>query len=325
MSFQLHCSFCNITIPEAHGVHHLNGQEHAANASHAVTRTHKISRASRALGVPMLRVYSYREYTNFLPLYVWKEAEVEKALSSLMAYRMGGPLGFDLEWESEGGVPRRVALVQLSTVHVVVLIQVSAMRVFPARLLEILGNPHILKLGVGVLDDAKRLYQDYGVCSNNLIDLCHYARSTDPDFLARNGKRQVGLAEIVARYLYRALEKGPVRMSHWEDRLSFEQAEYAANDAHSAVQAFHAMQARLNYQTIKSLNATNFTYNWDSARPASAKKAASVPVMRSGVLVAAATAWTCYSCGVTMALESKNEHLVGPDHLAHLVRKGMSL
>lgn len=41
---------------------------------------------------------------------------------------MGGPLGFDLEWESEGGVPRRVALVQLSTVHVVVLIQVSAMR-----------------------------------------------------------------------------------------------------------------------------------------------------------------------------------------------------
>ena len=41
---------------------------------------------------------------------------------------MEGPLGFDLEWESEGGTPRRVALVQLSTVHVVVLIQVSAMR-----------------------------------------------------------------------------------------------------------------------------------------------------------------------------------------------------
>ena len=44
---------------------------------------------------------------------------------------MGGPLGFDLEWESEGGTPRRVALVQLSTAHVVVLIQVSAMRGTP--------------------------------------------------------------------------------------------------------------------------------------------------------------------------------------------------
>lgn len=76
-----------------------------------------------------------------------------------------------------------------------------------------------------VLDDAKRLYQDYGVRSRNLIDLCNYAKATDPDLLARSGRRQVGLAEIIARYLYRVLEKGPVRTSHWEDRLSFEQAE----------------------------------------------------------------------------------------------------
>ncbi|KZV69562.1 ribonuclease H-like protein [Peniophora sp. CONT] len=303
-------------MDEVYGVNHLNGSTHALNAEHIIERN-KTSPFARPLGIPLLRVYSYREFTNFLPLYVWREAEVDRALHSLMAYRMGGPLGFDLEWESEGGVPRRVALVQLSVMHVIVLIQVSAMRAFPAYLKGILEDPHVPKLGVGVLDDARRLYQDFGIHTHNLIDLCNYARATDTEFRARNGKRTVGLAEIVARYLYRALEKGPVRTSHWEDRLSFEQAEYAANDAHSALQAFHAMNARLSWATLNSLNTTDYTFDWNS-----------VPVKKTPttrVRKPAATDWTCHSCGVTILAGLKNEHLVGPDHLAQLVRKGMAL
>ena len=69
--------------------------------------------------------------------------------------------------------------------------------------------------------------QDYGVKTRSVVDLCHYARAADEEFRARNGKRSVGLAEIVARYLYRALDKGPVRTSRWEDPLSFQQAECA--------------------------------------------------------------------------------------------------
>ncbi|KZV69564.1 ribonuclease H-like protein [Peniophora sp. CONT] len=313
----IRCTVCNITMDEVDGFDHLNGSTHALNIELILKRS-KASSFAQPLGrVPLLRVYSYREFTNFLPLYVWKEAEVDRALHSLMEYRIGGPLGFDLEWESEGGVPRRVALVQLSVMHVVVLIQVSAMRAFPAQLKGILEDPQVPKLGVGVLDDARRLNQDFGIRTHNLIDLCDYARATDTDFRVRNGKRTVGLAEIVARYLYRALEKGPVRTSHWEGRLSFEQAEYAANDAHSALQAFHAMNARLSWAAINSLTATDYTFDWDSVP---VKKAPAIRMRKPWV-----TDWSCLSCRVTMPASLKNEHLDGPDHFAQLVLKSMAL
>ena len=163
MSYQVRCTICNITIPEVYGISHLNDQTHADNASQAITRYRKVSHNGQHLGIPLLRVYTYREYTNFLPLYIWREEEVDQALNSLMAYRsvafakvevtwpiltlvirMGGPLGFDLEWESEGGVPRRVALVQLSTIHVIVLIHVSAMRGVCRRSVDNITANHIL-------------------------------------------------------------------------------------------------------------------------------------------------------------------------------------
>ena len=73
------------------------------------------------------------------------------------------------------------------------------------------------------------------------------------------------------------------------------------------------MNARMSMQTLNRLNDTEFTFSWNSVV---VKTKASVS--RSNVLVAAASAWTCDSCGVAIPTAQKNEHLVGPDHLAHV-------
>lgn len=81
----------------------------------------------------------------------------------------------------------------------------------------------------------------------------------------------------------------------------------AANDAHSAVQAYHAMNARLTFSALSTVDAADYTFAWNSVEAPSRR-----------VRNIQATSWMCESCGVTLAADMKNDHLVGPDHLAQV-------
>ena len=86
MSDQLRCITCKENVTSHHALPHLYSQTHAENEAKAAARS-QASGIARPVGSPLIPVYTYREYTNFLPLYVWKESEVDRALHSLMAYR----------------------------------------------------------------------------------------------------------------------------------------------------------------------------------------------------------------------------------------------
>ena len=75
------------------------------------------------------------------------------------------------------------------------------------------------------------------------------------------------------------------------------------------------MNARMSMQTLNRLNDPEFTFSWNTVVVKT-----KAPISRSGVLVTAASAWNCDSCGVTIPIAQKNEHLVGPDHLAQVRR-----
>ncbi|KDQ54772.1 hypothetical protein JAAARDRAFT_196177 [Jaapia argillacea MUCL 33604] len=159
--------------------------------------------------------------------------EVELLLTSGHAL-----LGFDIEWKPnyvKGEQENPVALIQLAAIDTILLIQVSAMASFPDRLRELLGRPDIVKAGVGIRYDCKKLYLNHAVHTRGCVDLSLLARSVDNARWKGKYSEPIGLARLVETYEQRALPKGKVQRSNWERLLNDQQQDYAANDAHSAL------------------------------------------------------------------------------------------
>ncbi|KAH9845980.1 hypothetical protein C2E23DRAFT_891315 [Lenzites betulinus] len=53
------------------------------------------------------------------------------------------------------------------------------MNTFPERLRELLADETVVKAGVGIQEDCKKLYSDYGVDTRNCVDLSLLARTVD--------------------------------------------------------------------------------------------------------------------------------------------------
>jgi len=184
--------------------------------------------------------------TNPAPLYSWQARSASTRLvyirdnrkADLEVVKLQGPLGFDLEWRPnviKGQVENPVALVQLSDMNTILLIQVSAMAEFPRKLKQLLGNPLIVKAGVGVQYDCKKLYADWNVTVRNCVDLSLMARCVDKTRWKGRYTDPIGLARLVETYEGYSLPKEKVQRSNWEAQLSKIQQDYAANDAHSAL------------------------------------------------------------------------------------------
>ncbi|KAI0037019.1 ribonuclease H-like domain-containing protein [Vararia minispora EC-137] len=193
-------------------------------------------------------MYSYQEYIPRPPVvYVRREEEVNEVLEDL-----SGPLGFDLEWKVINKNGHRVgcpaALVQISDGSIILLIQVTAMERIPS----------IPKLGVNIRNDALKLYRDYGIVARNIVELGALGCAVDPRFASIYDRSIVALAKVVAFYLHRSLDKGPVRTSDWERELTKDQIVYAANDAHCAVMVYRRIMAIARASKVK-LHPSTFT------------------------------------------------------------------
>ncbi|KAF9014995.1 ribonuclease H-like domain-containing protein [Cyathus striatus] len=157
---------------------------------------------------PITALYSYKTNCPQAQLYYVRYVDAANRAITLLC---NGPVGFDLEWKPnfvKGAQENPVALVQLATHQVVVLIQVSAMKEFPEKLKEFLENPDIVKAGVAI---------------------------------QRQYKNPIGLSKLLEHYEKLSLKKGKTTRSNWENQLSYVQQEYAANDAHAGYTIYNRL------------------------------------------------------------------------------------
>ncbi|CAE6525389.1 unnamed protein product [Rhizoctonia solani] len=202
---------------------------------------------------PMKRTGA-REFTNSssagsssttLPPFLWREHatpgtevkylrttnEVDVALKSAK-----GPFGFDIEWKPsfvKGRPEAPIALLQLARPDQIFLIQLTAMKSFPSKLRDVLEDYEVVKAGVGIAGDAKKLWRDYGVSLLGAVELSKLARVSDPPRWAASKRGElIGLARLVETYRsHRMMKSTKVQLSNWELPLGPKQIEYAASDA----------------------------------------------------------------------------------------------
>ena len=76
-------------------------------------------------------------------------------------------LGLDAEWVRNG----KVALVQLSSrSDRAVLVRMKSIESLPRGMLRLLESDDVFKIGVGIMQDAKRLWRDHGVLVRGCVD-----------------------------------------------------------------------------------------------------------------------------------------------------------
>ncbi|SJL05889.1 uncharacterized protein ARMOST_09225 [Armillaria ostoyae] len=170
------------------------------------------------------------------PHYITDAATADVLIARHLEHHVGH-VGFDLEWKPSfvrGARENPVALVQIATKTEVFLFQLSAMFAVPSSLKNFLEDSSIIKVGVGIQNDAKKLYQDHRLSVRSCVDLSMFARSVDNASWKGPFKNPIGLARLVSTYLGFELSKGSITRSNWEARpLSLAQLRYAANDAHA--------------------------------------------------------------------------------------------
>ncbi|KAK0465286.1 ribonuclease H-like domain-containing protein [Desarmillaria tabescens] len=151
------------------------------------------------------------------PHYITTVAAADAVIARHLEHYVGH-VGFDLEWKPSfvrGARENPVALVQIATETEVFLFQLSAMSTVPSSLQRFLEKNSVLKVGVGIQHDVKKLFDDYRFSVLSCVDLSMFAR-------------------LVSTYLGYTLSKGHITRSNWEAYpLSSAQIRYAANDAHA--------------------------------------------------------------------------------------------
>ncbi|CAE6470963.1 unnamed protein product [Rhizoctonia solani] len=96
--------------------------------------------------------------------------------------RWRGVVGFDMEWTVGFGMAaRKTGLIQLSDTKTILLIQISAMESFPHKLKDLITSATILKVGVNIEADMKKLCRDFGssYAARGVLELSHLARAVD--------------------------------------------------------------------------------------------------------------------------------------------------
>ncbi|TDL28801.1 ribonuclease H-like protein [Rickenella mellea] len=186
--------------------------------------------------------YSWRKNSTTGSLIYLRDHELANHELSTLNARI---VGFDLEWKPKfykGGVENPVAVVQLATDDKILLIQVSAMKIeFPEQLVALLRDKDIIKAGVNIAGDLRKLYNDYHVSARSCVELSYMARWVDPQWTGQYSNL-IGLARLVQAYEQCTLPKGRVQLSNWEALLNDIQQEYAANDAHAGLKVYRKLQ-----------------------------------------------------------------------------------
>jgi ribonuclease D len=154
--------------------------------------------------------------------------------------RRAGHVGFDTESKPmfvAGGEQTGPHIVQFATAEHAFIVHTEAPETadFLRAMLE---SDAIAKVGFGIVSDRVPLHRKLGVQLSGGVDVSHMVR--------RLGfKQAVGLKVAVAVVLGQRMPKSKkVTTSNWATRkLSPQQLQYAANDAHASLLVYRALQA----------------------------------------------------------------------------------
>ncbi len=129
----------------------------------------------------------------------------------------------------------------------------------PSELRDLLAAPHIVKLGVGIHEDFKRLHEDYGVECRGYLDLRSLALQHHRAGLAHGGDSPApmprGLQSLAAHVGINLDKAHSVRVSDWEAlELTTEQVRYAAEDALAALLVWQRLALRSYAQDSSGLH-----------------------------------------------------------------------
>lgn len=163
-------------------------------------------------------------------------------------------VGFDCEWAQSYGRPRgreqrKISLIQIATENMIILIRIKAIaskRAIPPNLLSFLRSRAIIKCGVGIEGDAKKLRNDYGIELNGYVDLNNVLVR---EYGARDQQitdyQMIGLKRMAQMILQREMPwKKKVNHKKWESRkLSPKQIQYACDDALVAYLIFQRLRS----------------------------------------------------------------------------------
>jgi len=144
-------------------------------------------------------------------------------------------LGFDTETKPsfKKGQVNPTSLIQLATPGQTWIIRVSRIG-YPERLLKLLSSEEVLKVGLGLNDDLRRLRSDYNFEPGGFLDLQQYVEAFHID--------EKGLKKLTAIVLGRRISKSQ-QVSNWDaDVLTEAQLRYAATDAWICLRIYHALR-----------------------------------------------------------------------------------
>ncbi|KAJ1406604.1 Ribonuclease H-like superfamily [Sesbania bispinosa] len=167
-------------------------------------------------------------------------------------------IGLDVEWRpsfQKGAPPNKVAVMQIcgdaSHCYVLHLIHSG----IPQNLQLLLEDSSVLKVGIGIGEDAAKVFRDYNISIKGVEDLSFHANQK----LGR-GPHQWGLGSLTEKVLSKqvknyveriftklfifAAEKAQrIRLGNWESfLLSRGQLEYAATDAYASWYLYQAIK-----------------------------------------------------------------------------------
>lgn len=141
-------------------------------------------------------------------------------------------LGLDCEWkpETRRGERNEVALLQLAAADgYCVVYRLSELEEVPRDVKELLSDTSVIKTGVGIENDVRRLSEDYGVDCKPFLDLRFMA--------VELGYEPVSLKTLSKRHLGRELSED--YFTNWEKpELNSREINYAADDAWASVDLF---------------------------------------------------------------------------------------
>jgi len=203
-------------------------QESERQRTRRRTRRHLLTHPSEAWGVEVL-------YTNDV-------FEAENWLREHITACSARVVGFDIEWrpqfvsKRDGGTENQTAVLQLGVEASCLVLHIFHMNELPRLLISILGDENILKVGVGIEEDASKLRRHRGLVCEGMTDIQKMVQTTERG-------QQFGLKALAQRFLGIELEKSKrITMSNWENfPLTLRQIEYAALDAWAGVKTYHAI------------------------------------------------------------------------------------
>ena len=176
-------------------------------------------------------------------------------------------VGFDCEWRPQNrpGQSHPISLVQLARPDSVLLVQlhrqIRQKEEFPEALSSLISHKSVVKTGVGVLDDLRRMGDDHGVDVRDVafLDLAAASRRHEmtldsearerilegdlEEELPERSKR-FGLAVLASKYLgARPMKPKHVQLSNWERiSLTEDQIMYATYDALMGIEVYRCMK-----------------------------------------------------------------------------------